>query len=406
MLKEEVERYIALRRSMGFKLKESAMLLAKYADFAEAQGEQYVRAQTAIAWAAEASTPDMRYRRIADVTRLAHHLRAEDIRHEIPPEGVFTSHRTKFVPYIFTADELARFIDAAYEVQKDEVLPVRREIYAVLFGLISVTGLRISEALELRLPDVRPDGVLLIRKTKFAKSRMIPLHPSVSTVLGQYLNLRRDIVSEDDHLFLSEGKRKIYYSVVNRAFHEILNQARIAPDRKRRPRIHDLRHTFATRVLEQCGAGQDVIARRAVALGPVDGFDQDEGSGKCDERAEVCGGLFAAQGDAFEAFELADGLLDAGPSPVEGPCEPLWAVFGVLPVGNDGQGALSPSALAIFGAVIGLVGDDDAGPDIGAEVQQGLEMRAVRRLAAGQVEGDRQAVEIRLQVDFGAETAP
>ena len=148
------------------------------------------------------------------------------------------------------------------------------------------------------------------------------------------------------------------------------------------------------------------IAYRSQDLGPVDRFDQDEGSGEGNERAEVCGGFFAAQGDAFEAFELADGLFDAGPSSVERPCEALWPVPGVLSVGNDRQGASFPGELAVSGAVIALVGNDDAGPDIGAEVHQGFEMRAVCRLAAGQVEGDRQAVEIRLQVDFRAETAP
>lgn len=266
MLKEDVQRYISLRQSTGFKLKQSARLLADFAGFAEAKGDLYVRTRTAIAWAEQASTPDTRYRRITDVIRLARHLRAEDVRHEVPPSGVFTSHRTKFIPYIFTPDELERLIDAAYEVQKDEALPVRREIYAVLFGLIAVTGLRISEALELRLADVQPNGILHIRKTKFGKSRLVPLHASVSVVIDRYIDLRRAVVADDDHLFLSVGKRKIYYSVVQRVFHEILDRAGIAPSRQRRPRIHDLRHTFATRVLEQRGAGQDAIARHAVAL--------------------------------------------------------------------------------------------------------------------------------------------
>ena len=102
-----------------------------------------------------------------------------------------------------------------------------------------------------------------------------------------------------------------------------------------------------------------------LVLGPVDGFDQDEGGGECDEGTEVSGRLFAAQGDALEAFELADSLFGAGAGSVERPCEPLWPVFGVLAVGNDGQGAFFPGALAVFGAVIGLVGDNGAGPDIG-----------------------------------------
>ena len=135
-------------------------------------------------------------------------------------------------------------------------------VVTLLYGC----GLRISEALNLTLSDVLPDGVLHIRKTKFGKSRMVPLHPSMMNILDQYLELRMAVVAEDDHLFLSEGKRQIYYSVPQKAFHEILAIAGIAPGRPRRPRIHDLRHTFATRVLEQCGAGHEAIARHAVAL--------------------------------------------------------------------------------------------------------------------------------------------
>ena len=138
----------------------------------------------------------------------------------------------------------------------------------------------------------------------------------------------------------------------------------------------------------------------------MDGFDQDEGGGESDERAEVCGGFLATQGDAFEAFELPDGLFDACPPPVERFCEAYWPVFGVLSVGNDGQGASFPGELTVSGAVIALVGDDGAGPDVRSEVHQGLEMRTVGSLAAGQVERNRQTVEIRLQVDFRAETAP
>lgn len=266
MLTEEINRYIALRRSLGFKLKETAKNLASFGRFADAKGERHVRTATAVAWAEQASTPDTRYRRITDVIRLVAFLHAEDAQHEIPPGGIFKSHRTKFIPYIFTANELTKFIGAARFRQQGESSPVRREIYAVLFGLIASTGLRISEALNLTLSDVVPDGILHIRKTKFGKSRMVPLHPSMMKILDQYLELRLAVVAEDDHLFLSEGKRQIYYSVPQKAFHEILALAGIAPGRKRRPRIHDLRHTFATRVLEKCGAGREAVARHAVAL--------------------------------------------------------------------------------------------------------------------------------------------
>ena len=266
MLTAEINRYIALRRSLGFKLKETAKNLASFGQFAEARGERHVRTATAVAWAESASTPDTRYRRITDVIRLAAFLQAEDAAHEIPPGGIFKAHRTKFIPYIFTDDELAKFVDAARVRQQGENSAVRQEIYAVLFGLMASTGLRISEVLNLTLSDVLPDGVLHIRNTKFGKCRMVPLHPSVVRVLKQYMDLRLAVMAEDDHLFLSEGNRKIYYSVPQRAFHEILALADIAPGRSRRPRIHDLRHTFATRVLAQCGAGREAISRQAVAL--------------------------------------------------------------------------------------------------------------------------------------------
>ncbi|NJO36014.1 MAG: tyrosine-type recombinase/integrase [Rhodospirillales bacterium] len=157
-------------------------------------------------------------------------------------------------------------LDAASTLQRHEASPMRRQVYVMLFGLIAATGLRVSEALNLRLDDLLPGGILHIRKTKFGKSRLVPLHPTVRDVLDGYLMLRRDVVGEDDHLFLSARGRKIGYAVANKAYRNMLQLAGIALGRARRPRIHDLRHSFATRVLEQGGAGRESIARRAVAL--------------------------------------------------------------------------------------------------------------------------------------------
>ena len=203
---------------------------------------------------------------MTDVIRLATFLQAEDAAHEIPPGGIFKAHRTKFIPYIFTDDELAKFIIAARVRQLNESSPVRREIYAVLFGLIASTGLRISEALNLTLSDVLPDGILHIRKTKFGKSRMVPLHPTVMPILDRYLELRLAVAANDDHLFLSEGKRKIYYSVPQKVFHEILAIAAIAPGRSRRPRIHDLRHTFAVTTMRDWYRSGAVVEPRLASL--------------------------------------------------------------------------------------------------------------------------------------------
>ncbi len=136
----------------------------------------------------------------------------------------------------------------------------------MLFGLIAATGLRVSEGLNLRLGDVLPGGVLHIRETKFYKSRLVPLHATVVEVLDRYLDLRGRFAGSDDHLFLSMEGSALAYSTARCAFLRILQLANIAPARTRRPRIHDLRHSFATRVLEQCGTKREEVARHFVAL--------------------------------------------------------------------------------------------------------------------------------------------
>lgn len=200
------------------------------------------------------------------VLRAARFLRLEDRAHEIPPTGIFARSKNKLIPYIFTPDDLRRLLEAATELHRHQYYPVQRQRYGMLFGLIAATGLRITEALDLRLGDILPGGVLRIRETKFRKSRLVPLHPTVQEALDRYLALRRDFVGLVDCLFLSARGRRLSYAVVNKAFREIIRHADIAPGRIRRPRIHDLRHTFATRVLKQCGAGRAAIARHAVAL--------------------------------------------------------------------------------------------------------------------------------------------
>jgi integrase len=124
-------------------------------------------------------------------------------------------------------------------------------VYATLLGLIAATGLRVSEALHLRLADVLPDGILHIRHAKFGKSRYVPLHPTVVDGLHRYLEARRRVAGVDDHVFVSASHRRISASMVNYTFRRVLALADIASPAGRLPRIHDLRHTFATRSLER-----------------------------------------------------------------------------------------------------------------------------------------------------------
>ncbi|NJM35439.1 MAG: tyrosine-type recombinase/integrase [Rhodomicrobium sp.] len=262
----DVERYLALRRSFGFKLARVGAGLKSFARHAAVCGDTHVRTQTALSWAGAASSARQSYERLGDVARFARFIQSEDPIHEIPPVGAYVWRRSRPAPYIYTEDEIAGLLEAAGQLRHQRDNPLRREIYVTLFGLLAATGLRISEALSLTFDDVLSGGVLRIRETKFYKSRLVPLHETVAAALNRYLEARRRLPALDDHLFLSVKGKPFCYNAARVTFVSLLNKANIAPDRLRRPRIHDLRHTFATRALERCGEDRNAIARQFVAL--------------------------------------------------------------------------------------------------------------------------------------------
>lgn len=268
MLIDGAYRYIELRRSLGFKLRKTSAHLASFVDYAAHAGDDHVRTDTALAWAkATSSTQDSYYRRLQEIALFARYLHAEDRRHEVPQHRLFYRSRSRPAPYIFCADEIARMLTAARDLRATRLNPLKPHTFEMLFGLLAATGLRISEALKLRLDDVLADGVLHIRATKFNKDRLVPLHPSVMTKLDAYLRVReRYYGGMGGAVFLTECGQSLPWGTARHAFHTVLRQAGIALDRSRRPRMHDLRHTFATRVLEQCAAGREEVARDFVAL--------------------------------------------------------------------------------------------------------------------------------------------
>jgi integrase/recombinase XerD len=263
MLIAHAERYISLRQTLGFKLKDLSGNLSAFARFAVDRGDTHIRVATAVDWATEAPSPHTRYIRLRDVARLARFLHAEDPIHEVPTNPFYAPTRRR-LPYIYTPAEIIQLLEGAGRLRRS--YPFRRQVYGTLLGLIAATGLRISEALDLRFCDVLPDGVLQIRRTKFRKSRLIPLHPTAVKALDQYLEQRRRLAITDDHVFLSAGNRRISSSMVEYTFRRIRRLAGIAPSRTCPPRIHDLRHTFATRALERCSTRREAVARHFVAL--------------------------------------------------------------------------------------------------------------------------------------------
>jgi integrase len=168
-----IEAYMALRRATGFAMLNAEYLLKSFAAFATERGQTYVHTQTAIDWAARGPSVAQRDARLKAVCRFVRHVRVEDARHELPPANHFGARKTRRSPHIYSAAEIDRLIEAALQLRPKGGL--RSRTYATMIALLSVTGLRISEALKLTVADVTRDG-LLIRETKFRKTRLVPLH--------------------------------------------------------------------------------------------------------------------------------------------------------------------------------------------------------------------------------------
>lgn len=264
MLMDVVDSYLKIRRVAGFELKGPDYLLRSFARFSDQKGYDHVNTEVAIEWARQAPSKKQRIRRLSTVIILANDVRAEDPRHEVPPRGVFGPRQGRQRPYIYSTAEINDLLRTACQLGPSDSL--RPHTYSTLFALLVTTGLRISEALALVFDDVKDDG-LIIRKTKFKKSRLVPMHDTTRAGLERYLALRRDVVALDDHLFISLRQRVLDRSAVTWTFRSILKDMGLnPPPNGRRPRIHDLRHTFACRALESCPPGRENVDRHLRAL--------------------------------------------------------------------------------------------------------------------------------------------
>ena len=218
MLTQAVESYMAMRRATGFAFRSEGSLLQSFAAFSEAAGKHYVCSETAIQWAGSASLLSTRARRLGQVIRFARYIRAEDPHHEMPPTVFGSESRPRPVPYIFSADEIQRILQAASELGKRNTF--RGHTYNTFFALLACTGLRVSEAIHLCFQDITADG-LVIRCSKFRKSRLVPLHETTQAGLEQYLKRRRAFTPLDDHVFVSLRRRPLLLHDAETAFHDI-----------------------------------------------------------------------------------------------------------------------------------------------------------------------------------------
>ena len=264
MLMEAVDHYLYVRRALGYRLESAEWHLRSYARFATERGDHYIAVRTAIAWAEQSPSQHQRHRRLRRIIDLARFLHAEDGRHEIPPDGVFCGQQHRPVPYIFADEEIRLLLREAGRLGPPGSL--RPHTYQTLFGILAVSGLRVSEALSLRIHDFTPDG-LVIRRAKFQKHRLVPLHETSVAMLGRYLGRRRLIAGNDDHIFVSLRRRKLSYGIVIQTFHELCTAAGLPRQAGAwNLRLLDLRHTLAVRALEASPDDRDRVAQHMLAL--------------------------------------------------------------------------------------------------------------------------------------------
>lgn len=249
-----VENYLAVRRQMGFALDIAGKQLLAFARFADQDGHRGpVTFDLAVRWAqASLSHRRLTSARRLEVLRPFLRYRSQfDVGTAIVPRSFFGSAHRRLVPHIYTEQEIAALLQAT-----DDLLPtdgLRPKTYRTLFGLLAATGLRISEALHLQMQDVDlMNGMLIVRQTKFRKSRLVPLHSTTVAALKRYVEAQQRKLGgpKPDAFFVSDWSKPLPKSTVQGTFEKL--RARlgwIARGGHAAPRIHDLRHTFVCRRL-------------------------------------------------------------------------------------------------------------------------------------------------------------
>lgn len=262
-LRKAVEDYLALRRSLGSKLTRYDHLLSDFIAHLERAGRSIITAASAIEWAQQRAevAANTKARRLSVVRGFAQYVRTLEPQTEIPSAELLPHRRYRRAPRLYTSDEIQALMDATRKLRGS----LKPDTYATLIGLLAVTGMRLGEAIGLDRSDFNErEGLLVIRNTKFGKSREVPLHRTTITALQSYADKRDQIIprSRSPSFFLSQAGTRLLQQNIEEAFARLLRRTGL-PDRPgSRPTIHQLRHTFAVRTfIRWYEAGADVQAQ-------------------------------------------------------------------------------------------------------------------------------------------------
>jgi integrase/recombinase XerD len=252
----QLDRYLSVRRGLGYDLRADERVLRRFARFADRERTSHVDTALFLRW--DASLPDVgtstRSARFGKVRLFVQWLSGIDPAHEVPPRGLLPGRYARQRPHIYTDAEIAAIITAAKELPS--IYGLRALTCSTLFGLIAVTGLRISEALALHDGDLdAAAGVLRIRRGKLGRERLLPLDPSVVAQLAAYAAERDRLLGRAaPALFVTETGTRLTDCSARYNFAHVCQRLGLRASQRygrhgRGPRIHDLRHSFAVKTL-------------------------------------------------------------------------------------------------------------------------------------------------------------
>jgi integrase len=264
-IRQHAEAYLAMRRALGFKLTTFGQRLLSFVGYLEQRGSSHITTDAALAWATctPRSTDQVHWsRRLMVVRSFARHLKALDPATEVPPADILPHHYRRITPHLYPPDQIAALLAAAAALRP----PLRALTWRTLLCLLAVTGLRVGEACRLDHADVDlDDGVLTVTDSKFGKSRQVPLHASTVDALGGYAQARQRLcaTASTPAFFVSTRGTRLDAHNLSHTFAGLVQATGIGVGSgQRRPRLHDLRHSFATAtLLDWYRDGADVQAR-------------------------------------------------------------------------------------------------------------------------------------------------
>ena len=257
ILRQAVNDYLTLRRGLGFKLKKHSRFLDEFVTYLERVGASHITSYLALQWATEPQhVQEAEWgARLGVVRGFARYWSATDPMTEIPPKGLLPYRARRAKPYLYTDEEIQQLLEAAMNMRATH--PLQSWTYHCLFGLLAVTGLRISEALHLHCTDVDwSEGVLAIHDAKFGKSRLVPLHASTLKVLSDYSAHRNRLFVDrkSPYFFCSRYDGRLDPGQVRRVFYVLSREIGIRGiSASRGPRLHDFRQNAEPRKMPSDG---------------------------------------------------------------------------------------------------------------------------------------------------------